>query len=57
MADSPAKAMIPDLNDPGGKDDKPAACLGTRAVAEDRILETKRDVPVIPAERTVVFTG
>jgi hypothetical protein len=56
MADSPGKEVVVSFS-VVKSDDLSAAAKGTRAVAENRILETKRTYPVLPTERTLVFTG
>jgi hypothetical protein len=58
VADDPGKKQVPaKWPSPELHDVAEVAASGTRAVAVDRILATKRIFPVIPAQKTVVFTG
>jgi hypothetical protein len=42
---------------PARQDEAKAAGGGSIAVHFDRVLKTKRSFPVVPTERTQVFTG
>jgi hypothetical protein len=42
---------------PGRQDEAKAAGGGSIAVHLERVLKTKRSFPVVPTERTQVFTG
>lgn len=57
MADSPGKDRMPNAGCPERVTLAVFAARVVRAVDENRILKVKRRFPVIPAEKTVVFTG
>lgn len=62
MADSsgwqPSSSTLPDSYcDSGRNDEHGSSGGGSRAVAEVRVLETRRSYPRLPAERTPVFMG
>jgi hypothetical protein len=56
MADFAAVLIVPaaGFTLPAREDEHKAIAEGIRAVGIDRILETKRVLPVLPAERVVI---